>query len=105
MERGNVFKAGVAVLLLMLLLFLGAQIYSFLIQTDKAAKDFAELQGKLQQAKEDQNNFAAELNYYLNPENLKKEIKGRFNYKEPGEKVVILVNKSQSSSTASSTSQ
>ncbi len=103
MESGNIIKAGATVLLAVLLFVLGAQIYSFVLQTNKTEKDITELQNKLQQAKEDQNKFTADMNYYLNPENLKKELKGRFNYKEPGEKMLILVNKNNPSSTSSST--
>ncbi len=102
MGGGNIIKAGVVMLLVVFLFVLGTQIYSFVLQTNKTQKDFTELQNKLQQAKEDQGRFTADMNYYLNPENLKKELKGRFNYKEPGEKMLILVNKS-SSSTSSST--
>lgn len=103
MESGNIIKAGVIVLLAALLFILGVQIYTFVLQTNRTEKDVAELQNKLHQAKEDQNKFTADMNYYLNPENLKKELKGRFNYKDPGEKMLILVNKSDSSSISSST--
>ena len=103
MESHSAVKVGAAVLLVVLILVLGAQILSFLSQTSKTQKDFTELQGKLEQAKADQNKFTADLDYYLNPQNLKKELKGRFNYKEPGEKMLILVNKESSSSTKSLT--
>ena len=57
MESGNIIKVGVIVLLVVLLFVLGAQIYSFVSQTNKTEKDVAELQNKLQQAKEDQAEF------------------------------------------------
>ncbi|MEK7507836.1 MAG: hypothetical protein AAB602_02005 [Patescibacteria group bacterium] len=97
MGNGNIIKAGIITLLVIFLFFLGVQIYSFLLQTKKSEMEYIELQNKLQQAKDDQNRFAADMDYYANPENLKKELKGRFNLKEPGEKMIILVNKSTSS--------
>ena len=105
MEGGNMLKAGGSVLLVLLLFFLSVQIYSFVSQTNKTEREYAELQNKLKQAKEDQNKFVADMDYYLNPENLKKELKGRFNYREPGEKMLILVNKGTSSLVSSSTPQ
>ena len=65
-------------------------------------EDYEEMQNKLEQARMDQNKFSADLEYYLNPENLRKELKGRFNYKEPGEKMLILVNKDGTSTPTSS---
>lgn len=103
MGNENLIKVGAIALLGILLFFLGTQIYSFVSQTSKAEKEYVELQHKLQQAKEEQAKLAADADYYLNPENLKKELKGRFNYKEPGEKMLILVNRGNSSSVPSST--
>jgi len=102
MSSGNIVKAGVVALLFALVFVLGAQILSLASQSSKAGKDFAEMQNKLDQARADQNKFSADLEYYLNPENLKKELKGRFNYKEPGEKMLILVNKDGTSTPTSS---
>ena len=33
----------------------------------------------------------ADLEYYARPENLEKELRSRFNYKKPGEKLIIIV--------------
>lgn len=102
MRSGPIIKSGAIILLFILLFFLGAQIYSFVVQTRKAEKDAAELQTRLEQAKDDQNKLTADMDYYLNPENLKKELKGRFNLKDQGEKMLILVNKNNSSTLPSS---
>ncbi len=103
MRNGTVLKVGSIVLLSLLLIVLGAQIWSFVSETRNAQGDFNSLKSKLDQAKEDQSKSTADLNYYLNPENLKKELKGRFNYKEPGEKMIIVVGGAAASSTPSST--
>ncbi len=101
----EMIKGGAAVLLLVLICVLGMQIYTLLSQTRAAQKNFAEVENKLKEARADQSAFTADLDYYLNPQNLRKELKGRFNYKEPGEKMLILVNREKTSSTTSTVSR
>ncbi|MBI4087530.1 MAG: hypothetical protein HY434_01740 [Candidatus Liptonbacteria bacterium] len=79
-----------------LILFLSTQIYSFLGRERDAAKTFSEYQAKLRKATFDKKKLEEELRYYSNQENLEKELKGRFNYKEPDEKLIIIVPKNQS---------
>ena len=76
---------------------MGMQIYSFSGRERQARNDFLELQARLDKAKADNGKFQAELNYYLNPANLEKELRARFNYKSPDEKLIIIVPRSQSS--------
>ena len=96
------------IILLMLLavvvLVLGAQIYSFLGREGELKADFAEIKAKLDRATTDQEKFQAELDYYLNPVNLEKELRARFNYKRPGEKLIIIVPRSTSSNQQPATS-
>ena len=70
---------------------LGRQIYSFLGRQGELKAEFAEVEAKLDRAKADQEKFQAELDYYLNPVNLEKELRARFNYRRPGEKLIIIV--------------
>ena len=46
---------------------------------------------KLRLLKEENLNLQSDLNYFQEPENLEKELRSRFNYKKPGEKLIILV--------------
>ncbi len=91
-----------AVILSGLLIFLGTQIYAFLGKEKALQKDFSDLKARLDAAKLDEAKLQADLNYYLNPANLEKELRARFNYKAPDEKLLILVPRNNST-TASST--
>jgi len=89
------------ILLSALIIFLGTQIYSFLSKEKTAQADFASMQSELDAAKADEAQSQADLTYYLNPANLEKELRARFNFRAPGEHLMILVP--DSSSTATST--
>ena len=89
-------KIAAAIILSGLILFLGKQIYSFIGLESEARNTFSEYQTKIGKAKLDQKKFQEELEYYANQVNLGKEIKGRFNYKAPDEKLIIIVPKNQS---------
>ncbi len=102
MKPGDTLKVFGIVLSIFLLVVLGMRIFSLGRQANTAEKNFSEFKSKLEQAKTDQDKIAADVNYYLNPDNLKKELKGRFNYKEVGEKMVIFINRNPSSTTSSS---
>ncbi|MDO8537120.1 MAG: hypothetical protein Q7R94_02650 [bacterium] len=80
-----------------LLLVLGTQIYVFLGKDGKVLQDFLDFKTKLETAKVDQVKLQAELDYYLNPTNLEKELRARFNYRAPDEKLLILVPRNVSS--------
>lgn len=91
-----------AIILLVIVAFLGVQIYEFSGRAATAQKDFSDIAAKLARAKKDQADFQAELDYYMNPVNLEKELRARFNYKGPGENLIIIVPGSQSSTASSS---
>ena len=46
---------------------------------------------KLQSFKQENFQLQADLEYFQEPENLVKELRSRFNYKKPGEKLIIVV--------------
>ena len=94
-------KFAAVVILSGLLLVLGMQIYAFLGKEGTTRQDFSDFKAKLESAKLDQTKFQAELNYYLNPVNLEKELRARFNYRSADEKLLILVPRNQSSTSSS----
>jgi len=95
-------KLVVAIILSVLFVLLSVQIYKFWGEANTAMKEYSALEEKVNAAKEDNAKFQAELDYYKNPANLEKELRARFNYKVPGEKMIIIVPRNQSG-TASST--
>lgn len=92
--------AAIAVLSL-LLIFVGVQVYSFVAQEGTLGSDLADVQANLAKAQAEETSLQEENQYLSNPVNLEKEIRERFNYKKPGETMVIIVP--SASSTASST--
>ena len=84
------------IILSVLLLVLATQIYVFIGRERNAEQDFLNFQKKLDQARADQVEFQSELDYYLNPVNLEKELRARFNYRSPDEKLLILVPRGSS---------
>lgn len=84
-------KLGVLFILIILLAAVAAQVYLFAVKEKKVGADFSELEKNIKEASDKNSSFRAQLEYYLNPVNLEKELKARFNYKRSGEKVIIIV--------------
>ena len=49
------------------------------------------LQKSVQALKDENRSLSASIDYYKVPENLLKEVKAQFNYREAGEKLIIIV--------------
>jgi len=104
-RKGSMLKsmkiAGAATLFL-LLIFLGVRLYGLISQEGQLSANLADIQLRLAKAKADESDLQSEAQYLADPVNLEKELRGRFNYKNPGETVVIIVPPA-ATSTASST--
>ncbi len=85
----------------LVLIFIGVQVYSFVAQEGQLGGQLADVQANLTKAQTEETSLQEESQYLSNPINLEKEIRERFNYKKPGETMVIIVP--AASSTASST--
>ena len=96
-------KIAAIVVFSIILIFLGVQIVSFLKQEHQLSSDLSDVQTRLTKAQADQATLQEESQYLANPANLEKELRARFNYKKPGETMVIIVP--PQSSTASGTQQ
>jgi len=97
----NGLKITGAVLLFVLFIFIGTRVYGFVVQEHELDAALVGVQAKLTKAKADAANLQQESQYLANPLNLEKELRARFNYKKPGETMIIIVP--AQSSTASST--
>lgn len=86
-----------------ILVFVGGRMYSFFVQERQLGADLAEIEARLTKAKYDEANLQAEVQYLASPINLEKELRARFNYKKPGETMIVIVP-NQSSTPTSSTS-
>lgn len=94
-------KIVIAGILGIALLFLAFQIYSFSRKAGVIEADRAALQAQIQAAQKDRAALQAEEQYSKQEENLEKELRARFNYKAPGEKMIIVVPPQTASSTNS----
>ena len=84
-------KISIAVFLTALLIVLGNEIYFFGKKNNQNELRYKELQSETARARADYDRMESDLNYYLNPENLEKELRSKFNYKKSGEKLIIVV--------------
>ena len=86
------------VLMVVLLVLLGAQIYSSLVTQNELRKELTELQEEFQKAQLSQTQLQEDYEFYSIPENLEKELRARFNYRAVGEKMIIIVPETATSS-------
>ena len=85
------------VVLALLLVVLGVQIYFSLVGERQLVREYRTLQAKLLETQGENEKLNAELEYLKNPENLEKELRARFNYRREGEKMIIIVPPKDSS--------
>ncbi|OGY98443.1 MAG: hypothetical protein A2681_01470 [Candidatus Liptonbacteria bacterium RIFCSPHIGHO2_01_FULL_56_18b] len=90
-----------SVILAVFLAFLGVQIVSFYREEGRVARVSEQATAELERAVQDRDTLEADFRYFLDPVNLEKELRARFNYRAPGEKLIIIVSP-QSSTTSSS---
>lgn len=71
--------------------YLGYQVY--ILQGERLAikGEFDEIQGQYEKLQADNEELKAEIEYLSDPHNLEKELRARFNYRSPEEKLIIVV--------------
>lgn len=84
-------KIAIIVFLALILGFLGWGIYGFVLENRELAEKAAELEVKTAVLKESIAKSESEIKYYSDEANLLKELKSQFNYREPGEKLMIVI--------------
>ena len=67
------------------------QLYRFYGQRRQLSKNLNKTDEALGGLTEDNRKLQADLEYYLDQENLAKEAKSKFDYKRPGEKMMIVI--------------
>ena len=84
-------KKILTIVLLVVLVALFWQLYQLYLQNKELRENFSALEDRVNGFNEENFRLQADLEYFSEPENLEKEIRSRFNYKKPGEKLIILV--------------
>lgn len=87
------WKAGILVAVIGLL---GWGVSDIVLRGRELQQEESKLSERLESIEEENALLAAEIEYYRNPENLIKELKSQFNYREGGEKLIIIVPESTS---------
>jgi hypothetical protein len=84
-------KIAAIVVISLLLIFIGAKVYSFIAQENQLSADLSDIQNRLTKAQTDEASLQDDAKYLANPVNLEKELRARFNYKKPGETMVVII--------------
>ena len=84
-------KIAFAVLLGLVLIFVGVQVFSFVRQKQELNATLTDMQNRLAQEKSQEADLQSQTQYLENPTNLEKELRSQFNYKKPGETMIIIV--------------
>lgn len=89
-------KIGIAVTLFIFLIFLSAQIVKFSGRRHAARDTYETAKKEYDNTVADHEILKEDFRYYSDPENLSKELRTRFNYTLPGERILILVQEGAS---------
>lgn len=81
----------VSFIILIGIVIAGFQLYQLYSQKIVLQKDFEKIDKQLNSLTKENKELTAEVDYFNDPDNLEKELRARFNYTEPGEKLIIVV--------------
>jgi peptidoglycan hydrolase CwlO-like protein len=75
----------------LVIIFICLQAFGFWKEERDLGAQLADIQARFTKAQADNANLKQDLEYLSNPVNLEKELRSRFNYKIPGETMVVIV--------------
>ncbi len=81
--------------LLIILIVVGVELFSMLADTNRLREENAQVDQKLQALEKENKEIQGDQSYYKNPDNLEKSLREKFNYKRPGEIMIIVVPEKQ----------
>lgn len=87
---------GLLVLIIVSLLW---ELYHLYLLNQSLGEDLTILEKRVAAFTDESAVLQADLTYFAEPENLLKELRARFNYKKPGEKLIIIVSPENIAST------
>ena len=76
---------------LIIIVYLGVQTYNIQKQRIELGNEFGEVRAEEQELIQDQERLGEQVEYFSDPHNLEKELRARFNYRLPNEKLIIVV--------------
>jgi len=90
------------VILSIAIVFIGVKTYSFWRQEADLNSQLSDIKTRLTAAQMNEQNLASDSQYLADPINLEKEFRSRFNYKKPGETMVVIVSGATGTASTSS---
>jgi cell division protein FtsB len=88
MKRGRIVSI---IILAMILTAVLIQVFLIFKERNQLKNKIDDLSGRLGVLLKENDELRKEIDYLSWPENLEKELRARFNYKKPGEKMMIIV--------------
>ena len=88
MEMMSLWKILVVLIVVALL---GWGVYNLVQEKNSLGREAGELSEVLKSLEEENRTLTSKIEYFQNPENLLKEVKSQFNYREEGEGLIIIV--------------
>ncbi|OGZ04566.1 MAG: hypothetical protein A2604_01485 [Candidatus Liptonbacteria bacterium RIFOXYD1_FULL_36_11] len=86
------WKIIVIFILIVLIFAVGYGVTVDYFEFGKGDGSFKAIEAQVLKLRQENKGMEKDLNYYSNPYNLEKEIKSRYNYKVPGEKMLVIPN-------------
>ncbi len=83
-------KTAIVGILIIIILAISVQIYFTFNERNELREKFLTLSAKAQTLNEENEKIKSEIEYFSRSENLEKEFRSKFNYKKPGEKMIII---------------
>lgn len=87
----NIKRLVSIIFLVVAILFFWVQIFLAMKESSVLAAKNNDLTSKLQSLSADKNSIQKDIEYYSDPSNLEKLLREKFNYKKPGEGMIIVV--------------
>ena len=87
----NLKRAVTVFFLILAVVFFGTEIFLTLRESNSLASKDGEISKQLEALSAEKSKISQDLDYYSNPLNLEKLLREKFNYKLPGEKMIIVV--------------
>ncbi len=81
-------RIGVILASVLIAIFLGIQLFNFYQSNSELSSKLKTASAEAVTLQSDNAKLKADLQYFAEPENLAKELKAKFDYKKPGEKLI-----------------
>jgi len=84
-------KNVINILLFITITFLGWQFLNLCIKNVSLERSSDTLNAEITSITAENKNLSSDIEYFSDPENLEKELKSKTNYRDPGEKLIIII--------------